>query len=64
MPFAYQLNTRLHGRKYCIANGAQEAYEGRGSLCSNLSPDMPDIKLITYFNPSTGDVKFTQITEA
>lgn len=63
MPFAYMRNTEHHGPSYCIATCAQEAFEGRGALLKELPKDMKDLKLITYLSPSTGRVKFKQVTE-
>ena len=62
MPYAFYKQTKNLGRAYCIANGAQEAFEGRGSLCSELPSNMKDLKLITSFDKTTGTFKYTQVT--
>ena len=58
MPFAC-----FKDNKYCISTSAAEAFEGRGSFCSRIPHNMKDVRLITSFNPTTGEVVYRQVTE-
>ena len=63
MPYAYNREDQPRERKYCIATTADNAVDGRGSLCSELPKEMKDLKLITSYHAITREVKFKQITQ-